>query len=125
MKKSLEKAASIMKQKDREEIRLLKDSEIDDILYGLSVEDKIRCLKAHFNLQMRYPQYLYKKYRRMIIQFYMNARTTACGALGHSKAENNHFFADKYLEMMKEFELPKPEDKLVWIFGDFNGPGSR
>jgi len=125
MKKSLEQVASIMKQKEREEIRLLKDVEIDDILHGLSVEDKIRCLKSHFNLQMRYPAFLYKKYRKMIIEFYMNARKTACGSLGHKKAERNHFAADQYLELIKEFDLATPQDKLVWIMGEFNGPGSN
>lgn len=128
MKKSLEKVALEMKSKTNEDISILTNDEIDDILHGLSVDDKIRCLKAHFGLEphsrMYYPKVLYKHYRKMIIQFYMNARTTHYGALGHGKANSNEWAANSYRSLMNEFELPIPDDKIVWIFGDFNGPGS-
>jgi hypothetical protein len=65
----------------------------------------------------------YKKAKKEIIQWYMNARAT-CSCTGHSKAARNEALVKKYGELMKKYNIPLPPDEICWVLGVFNGDGA-
>ncbi len=65
----------------------------------------------------------YKKAKKELMEWYMNARAT-CSCGGHGKGARNEALVKKYGELMKKYQIPIPPDEICWVLGIFNGKGS-
>lgn len=59
-----------------------------------------------------------------LLKMLANATTTYYECGGHTKAAGNERNANKWKELLKERNVPIPEDKYLLEVGVFNGDGS-
>jgi len=59
-----------------------------------------------------------------LVTWLANAMKTGAGALGHSKAERNHFAAGKYRKELQRRKVAIPTDEELYKEGVFNGQGT-
>jgi hypothetical protein len=105
-----------------QEWREMDSTKASIILQAMPLIERLEVLKNTPNHTNPF-EFLFKKAKRELMEWYMNARAT-CSCLGHSKGARNESLVRKYGELMKNYNIPIPSDEVCYVLGIFNGDGA-
>jgi hypothetical protein len=105
-----------------QEWREMDSKKASEILLAMSLLERLEVLKNTPNYTSPF-EFIFKKAKRELMEWYMNARAT-CSCLGHAKGARNESLVRKYGELMKKHGIPIPSDEVCFVLGIFNGNGA-
>jgi hypothetical protein len=104
------------------EWRVMDSKKASELLLAMPLLERLEVLQTTPRYDSPF-EWHYKKAKRELMEWYMNARAT-CSCGGHSKGARNEALVKKYGELMKNYNIPIPPDEICWVLGVFNGNGA-
>jgi len=104
------------------EWREMDSTKAAEILQAMPLFERLEALQNAPHYQSPF-EWHFKKCKRELMEWYMNARAT-CSCLGHAKGARNEALVKKYGEVMNKYYIPIPPDNICFVLGVFNGNGA-
>ena len=105
-----------------EQWRTMDSQKAKEILQAMPLLDRLEVLQNTPRSNNPF-EWEFKKSKKEIMQWYMNAKST-CSCGGHGKGARNEALVKWYGELMEKYGIPIPPNEICWVLGDFNGKGS-